>query len=411
MIEPLQHAPYGPSSAARIVLCPGSYRLHESSKDTFASAEGTVAHSIHEAALSDPLWNPYDDVGKTVVCGEFEVEVTEEMVEAVLESVGKIEAFLDIEREAGRHPIMFVERRVDVSTWTPIPNQFGTADVIIVSGNVMYVPDYKHGRGVRVDAQDNVQTALYAGGALELVHDLYHGEIEIVRLGINQPRNGGCRDVDMTVEELEVFLEDVRVKLLVSQEPNPPYHPSQKACQFCSAKSTCPALAQKMFDFASAAFDNLEKPIRVIGGPVLLESSLALAPVRLTDDQVVILWQLIPLVKSWIGAVEAETNRRAQAGIPVRGLKLVEGRGSRDWVAPPGEIIKTLTAIGIKYEELFEEKMISVSAAENKIPKDKREEISGLWKRVPGKPIVALETDKRKAINASRVDAFDDVSE
>jgi len=411
VIEPLQHAPYGPSSAARIVLCPGSYRLHESGKDTFASAEGTVAHSIHERALSEPLWNPYDQVGETVICGEFQIEITDEMVDAVMESVGKIEAFLDIEREAGRTPVMFVEERVDVSTWTPIPDQFGTADVIIVSGNVMYVPDYKHGRGVRVDAQDNVQTALYAGGALEKVHDLYHGEIEIVRLGINQPRNGGCRDVDMTTDELTHFLEDVRVKLLVSQEPNPPYSPSQKACQFCSAKPTCPAAAQRMFDYASAAFDNLETPIRVIGGPVLLESSIPEMPERLTDDQLVMLWQLIPLFKSWANAIEAETNRRAQVGIPVRGLKLVEGRGSRDWAVPPGQIIKTLTDIGVKYEDLFEEKMISVSAAEGKLPKELREKISGLWKRTPGKPIVALETDRRKAISAARIDAFDDVSE
>ncbi len=370
-----------------------------------------MAHSVHEHALSDPLWNPYDQVGEVVKCGEFEIEITDEMVDAVMESVGKIEAFLDIEREAGRVPVLLVEQRVDVSTWTPIPDQFGTADVIIVSGNVMYVPDYKHGRGVRVDAQDNVQTALYAGGALELVHDLYHGEIDTVRLGINQPRNGGCRDVDMSVDDLGTFLEDVRVKLLASQGPNPEYVPSQKACQFCSAKPTCPALAQRMFDFASAAFDNLDTPIRVIGGPVLLESSVPESPARLTDDQVVTMWQLVPLFKQWASAIEAETNRRAKGGIPVRGLKLVEGRGSRDWAVPPGQIIKTLTAIGVKYDELFEEKMISVSAAEGKIPKDKREEISGLWKRTPGKPIVALETDRRKAITASHIDAFDDVSE
>ncbi len=49
--------------------------------------------------------------------------------------------------------VVMVEQRLDFSKY--VPDGFGTGDCVIVTDEVFTVIDYKHGKGVAVDAEHN----------------------------------------------------------------------------------------------------------------------------------------------------------------------------------------------------------------------------------------------------------------
>ena len=81
-------------------------------------------------------------------------------------------------------PAVFVEQRVDLSEY--IPSGFGSSDCILIHGSDLYVYDFKYGKGVRVEAEDNPQMRLYALGAYLMYREFW--KIEQVHMTIVQPR-------------------------------------------------------------------------------------------------------------------------------------------------------------------------------------------------------------------------------
>ena len=55
-------------------------------------------------------------------------------------------------RSAGDH---YYETRIDISSITPIPKQFGTADHYALSDHLMVITDLKYGEGVKVYAAED----------------------------------------------------------------------------------------------------------------------------------------------------------------------------------------------------------------------------------------------------------------
>src|SRR5690625_7650404 len=70
---------------------------------------------------------------------------------------------VDWVREQATGCELFVEERVHMDTW--IPDQFGTVDTLIVRPDLIIVTVFKGGRGVVVDADNNLRMVLYALGA------------------------------------------------------------------------------------------------------------------------------------------------------------------------------------------------------------------------------------------------------
>ena len=75
-------------------------------------------------------------------------------------------------------------KSLDFSDWAP--EGFGTGDCIIVADDLLEIIDFKYGKGVRVEAENNPQMRLYALGAIKLYGELY--DIKRVRMSIIQPR-------------------------------------------------------------------------------------------------------------------------------------------------------------------------------------------------------------------------------
>ena len=55
-------------------------------------------------------------------------------------------------------PAVLIEQRLDFSTY--VKEGFGTGDCVLIADGTLHIVDYKHGRGVLVEAEENPQMML-----------------------------------------------------------------------------------------------------------------------------------------------------------------------------------------------------------------------------------------------------------
>lgn len=412
------HSKFSASAAPRWLACPGSVVLSAGKPDSGSkyAAWGTVAHELADAALSAG-WTkiPADGLQISTVVGEHMVDIDRDMVacvETYIANVREMTAGADLFRS---------ERRVNYSRWIGVPEDagWGTADVIAVLGAELQVHDLKTGQGVEVDARDNEQMMLYAGGALAEIDDLGL-DIETVRLVIHQPRiRQAPSEWSLSVDELRTWLtgrarSGAASVLNAEACVNDPafattfLSPGEKQCKFCKAKATCPALAAAVLETVQGApatvddFDDLtvEKPAGSTTADFLANA--------LTK---------VDMIEEWCTAVRAEAERRLLAGEKVPGFKLVQGkRGARKW-ANEKDAEAALKTFRLKLEEMYDFKLISPTSAE-KLAKAETigprqwTKLQQLITQTEGKPHVAPASDPRTAIDVRPVvDAFENVAD
>jgi len=298
------HSPLGASSAKRWMACPSSATLIRQQKiigkDSEWAMEGTVAHEVAAMCLEGDQ-DAWEIVGQRIK----DHDVTCEMAEAV-------QVYLDYCRSimADKGVKVFIEygvklERLHESLW-------GTADFVAISRDVLYIADYKHGAGVKVETAENEQMMYYAYAVLM---SLPEGDRpETVSMAIVQPRYfgfNGVEDYCISSAELEVWGSEVLLPAMeVASADNPESFCPGSHCQFCPAKLQCPALTG-MFRAALAS--------QLDGVP------------KMTDAQLGLEWAQIEAVKFYITAVQREVEARLLKGKPVPGLKLVAKRADRVW--------------------------------------------------------------------------------
>lgn len=403
------HALFSPSSSPRVTSCPASLALHTDQGTSEEAAEGTVAHFLHERVLRGELLWAHAAIGEehVVMEGEqhYRFTVTQEMADAVHESTELVQdIFAEMER-AGEEPVMRIEVKADISRWTPVDEQFGSSDVIIVGKTRLVVIDYKHGRGVKVDAENNTQLALYALGA----YAEYEGwnDFETIDIRIHQPRMDNFPTWQLTPAELLAFGDWIAERFKLAIEPDAPFGPSEKACKFCGAKARCPALAKMTENLMAGVFDDLDAAV-VDAKPVLPDFAEVAEARLLKADALSYLWKKKKLIEDYLGAVQTECEHRLLHGEPLPELKLVEGRSSRAW-KDEIDARQKLEALGCEKPDIIKVVLVTPAQAEKLLPKPLREQLEPLIDKTPGRPTVALATDKRKEWKNPSTEAFDDL--
>ena len=219
-----------------------------------------------------------------------------------------------------------------------------------------------------------------------------------MRLVISQPRLNSYSEWAIPLEELLAFGEQVKKAAAITRLADAPLQASEKACKFCKAKATCPALTQAVEVATGAMFDDLTEPTK---------------PAGCTSDDLANKMALVKLVEDWCKAVRAETERRLLAGEPVTGYKLVQGKqGNRKW-ADADEAEATLKGLRLKVEEMYDLSLISPTTAEKlagagTIGPRQWKKVIPLITRSEGSPSVAPESDKRPAlVVGGNTDDFD----
>jgi hypothetical protein len=369
------HALLSASGAHRWLNCTPSALLEEDFPDTTseAAAEGTLAHEICEAKLlgkrwtkqkKDPLYQPEMD------------EHTNTYKDRIKDLKGCFDA----------DPFMAIEQRLDLTEY--IPEGFGTADCVLI-GRVgeetsMVVVDFKYGKGVKVDPEDNPQLMLYALGAYEAYKDFY--EIDNVNLCICQPRIDNVATWICPVSKLKAFGEVVKERAAEAIAGAGEFKPGDW-CRFCRAKARCKARAEKNVELAFA----LDKDKALLTNEELGEY------LKTGED-----------VAAWLSDLKDLALSECLAGRPVKGYKAVAGRSLRAF-DDPDAAIADLIAAGVEEAILYERKPLTLAKIEKALGKATFEELAGAHVVKPeGKPTLVEESDKREAITnkVSAAEAF-----
>lgn len=369
-----KHALMSPSSAERWASCPGSVPLTRNLPDDPSpfAAEGSCAHEVAARCLLENQ-RAAAFVGQ-VFHGH---EVTAEMAEHV-------DTYCQWVRDYRQHPSddLHIEVALPIDPITGEPDAVGTADAVVLSfaHQEITVADLKYGRGVRVQAEQNLQLVLYALAAMALYGVV--ADWQTVRLVIVQPRAGGVSEWLLTVGELEAYANTLRlaaerVRQALSEGPAHFLNPGEKACRWCRAKAICPALSAQVLD------------------------DVETIPEAASNPEIAHLLPRIAMIEDWCRALRAEAERRLIAGIPVPGFKLVEGKkGARAW-DDLTQVESLLKSMRLKVADMYDLKLISPTTAE-KLFKDQPKRWARLQQHITqksGSPSVVPVADPRQAVS------------
>lgn len=412
-----QHALLSPSSAHRWLACAASVAASQGIPDTPSehALEGTLAHEIAAQALTQNL--NVTALASTTLEREdgSRLTLSEGDLPALQSYVDFVRAASSARSSLAPAAERFIEQALNIGAITGEEGAKGTADAVVIEGDRLHVIDLKWGRGVRVQAEDNLQLALYALGTLASLDPL--GEIEEVTMTIVQPRLEHVASWTRPAQSLRAMAPRIRqggehaLRLLRDGAQESDYHPGIEQCRFCPARATCAALAKHalaaVVDDFDVATQELAQPLQQASTSVATLDGAALGRCMANA----------PLVELWLKAVRAEVETRLLAGASVPGFKLVAGRkGARKW-ANDTEAEDMLRAMRLKTEQMYELKLISPTSAEKlhkagDIGPRQWPKLQALIAQGEGAPSVAPDSDKRPAINVSATaDDFERIEE
>lgn len=375
------HALLSASSASRWLNCTPSAVLEnaEGPRETSVYAqEGTLAHELGELYIRHDELRTIDDQAFSDRFDEIMNNplFSEEMLDVVPTYVDYcVEQFHEAQSN-DPEAILDVEQKLDLTEF--VPESFGTADCVIIGGNLLEVVDYKHGKGVPVYAEWNKQLMLYGLGALRKYDVLF--DIEEVRLTIVQPRINNISSWQISVEDLLKWAKEELVPVAKLAFEGKGELKAGDWCKFCAVKNRCRALYQKNAELAKFDFQE---------------------PALLSDEEISKVLEQIPQLVEWANSVQDYAqNEAVNHGKTWPGFKLVEGVSRRKWLDED----KVAEAIFSKIPEASEDqvydmKLKTITQIEKIFGKKVVEQqLSDVIVKPQGKPTLVPISDKRPAI-------------
>lgn len=368
-----QHALLSASSANRWLHCTPSARLEELLPDTESehARRGTLAHAIAELKL-----RKYCTVMKA---SAYKASLKQYEKDPLYEPemASNTDMYLDYIKGVitgypkDTKPNVYIEHRIRYDHIAP--EGFGTADCIVIGGNDLHIIDYKNGRGVKVEAEENPQMKLYALGALREFGLLY--DIQFVHLTIVQPNLGGLDSWTTPVDALYTWADEIRP---IAQAA---YNGDGECvtgswCKFCKAFVNCPAQRKDFSMFSDLTDQDVSS---------------------LSFDEIGNLLARIPAVAEWMDKMREYALEQIISGKAIPGWKSVEGQSRRAW-ANQEMAFKALIDGGVNEAILYKREPLTLAAVEKEIGKKQFDELAAAFVTRPaGAPTLAPETDKRPA--------------
>lgn len=372
---PTQHALLSASGAHRWLHCTGSPLLEKDFPDSTSvyAQEGTLAHYLCELKLMAYT----GEITKRKLTSMKIKLMKSELWQPEMDSTS--EAYLDYIKDITMSytvkPVILIEKKVDFSRY--VPEGFGTADCLILAGDTLHVVDYKHGKGVVVDADHNPQMMLYALGAMSELSLLYR--FKFVHMTIVQPRVNNISEFTMTADELVEWGESVvKPKAEAAISGNGTFEAGDW-CRFCRAKRQCKTRYESN--------DSLYPELSAQHDPRLITLAELGEYLKRGKD-----------MAAWLEDMKEYALSESLAGADIPGWKAVEGRGSRTFT-DTDEAVDTLIKNGIDESVLYERRVLTLAQMEKAVGKKAFGEIVGnLVVKNPGKPTLVEESDKRPRI-------------
>lgn len=372
---PTQHALLSASGAHRWLHCTGSPLLEKDFPDSTSvyAQEGTLAHYLCELKLMAYT----GEITKRKLTSMKNKLMKSELWQPEMDSTS--EAYLDYIKDITMSytvkPVILIEKKVDFSRY--VPEGFGTADCLILAGDTLHVVDYKHGKGVVVDADHNPQMMLYALGAMSELSLLYR--FKFVHMTIVQPRVNNISEFTLTADEITEWGEMVVKPKAEAAISGKGEFEAGDWCRFCRAKQQCKTRYESN--------DSLYPELSERHDPRLITLDDLGKYLKRGKD-----------MAAWLEDMKEYALSESLAGADVPGWKAVEGRGSRAFT-DTDEAVDTLIKNGIDESVLYERRVLTLAQMEKAVGKKAFGELVGdLVVKNPGKPTLVEESDKRPRI-------------
>lgn len=403
MPTPNAHALLSASSAHRWLKCTAAPLFEQNfpAGTSVYAEEGTLAHSVCELYAKKKF--------TVMSTRKFNSELKKLQVKPLYsdEMIRTAEAYVEYltEKAMGytKMPHFAFEVRVDLTEY--IPDGFGTCDCAMIGDDTLHITDYKHGKGVKVDAKDNPQMRLYALGVLKLYLPIFGDTIKKVSMGICQPRLPETVSEDaLTVEELLAWGESI--KPIAQEAYNGPgtFCPGDH-CRFCRGKAQCRARAEQNSAFAD--FKDCvpagKVPPEQASLPAEARAVLGLPPI-LTDAEIGELLIRAESLVQWYKDLQAYATEALLSGKEIPGWKVVAGRSNRAF-KDTDAAIKAVMALGYDEAMLYERKPKTLTEIESLLGKKKfAEALADHVTKPLGKPTLAPTSDKREPYSTAAAD-------
>lgn len=276
------------SGMYRLAQCPGSWlaeRMCPVDVESDDAAVGTYLHGCMEKGET-----PEDPEQAEVIecCKQLEQELVEEIFgDAALKVIREERMFVSGDEEC---EVLF-SGMPDVVYYSPLKD-------------VALILDYKFGRLAVDSVEKNRQLAALA---VLLKHKMGNCPAEVYA-GIIQPYVS--RRKPQLVKFLPNHLDDAEVYLkrviAEAETPNAPLRPDEKACRYCRAKASCPAVSMALVSVTSG--------------------DLTGAWESWTPSKKREAYDLAKLAKKWAASVEAKLKADLKADMEIPGLTLAPGK-------------------------------------------------------------------------------------
>jgi hypothetical protein len=383
----------------------------ESSSSAFAM-EGTAAHELAARALLKDLDpDAWLDAAIEVEKNEY-ITVTDEMVEAVT-------VYVHYVREAAANAAgkLWIEKRFDLASMNPPAPMYGTTDAAIftprtkptkrnVNGqmqmvmgkpSLLEIVDYKHGRGVVVEALDNPQLLYYALGAIMATKV----RPDRVKVTVVQPRaphtDGIIRSAEYEYEEIVEFKNQLFEDARATQDPGASLCMGDW-CRFCPAQAICPEQQDLFVQTMADPFTHSQL--------VAVEEFGAELPVPegLSREVILEVMEKAPMIEAWFKSIREHVRELTEAGEET-GYKLVPKRAMRRWRDTDEVEAFLQNQIG---EEAFARKLRSPAQAEKALKAIGMKLPEQLWVKISSGSNLVPESDPRPALPPEPQDAAAD---
>lgn len=358
------HYKLSPSATKRWINCPGSLELSRQApeqKESIYAAEGTKAHAVAETCL---------------LTGEKACKVSDcdEMAEAV-------QVYLDDIDRARKTYKVVVEHTERTLKSTEVEGLGGTSDHIMVYFDgaklVLHVWDYKHGQGVVVDAEDNMQALSY----FAILRGHYAEEFDAYRITIVQPRGFGEEKIrfwECSEDRVQQHID--AIKDAIGKD----HLRAGDWCRWCPALRICPEVRKHALEVAQTEFDEIRDDT-----DVLLE-----------------LVRVEPAIRKLLDLVPGALLEKFRRGEQVPGYKVIEKRSFRRWKCDdPDYVTGMLEEAGFDPSLAFDKVLKTPPKLEKELP-DKKLIADHVHQVVIGYKVVPVSA-RGNSVDLTNVEEFD----
>lgn len=383
------HALLSASGASRWLNCPPSAKLEEAEgpRETSVYAEeGTLAHELAELYIRHDILGTVDD---QVFSDRFDEIMnnklfSEEMLDVVPVYVDYCSEQFNEAVSNDPQALMEIEQKLDLTKY--VPESFGTADCVVIGGNVLEIIDYKHGKGVPVYAEWNKQLMLYGIGAYLKYEMLY--DIQEIRVTIVQPRINNISSWQISIDELFKWADEELAPIAKLAFEGDGELKAGDWCKFCAVKSRCRTLYKKNVEIAKYDFKE---------------------PNLLSDEEISDILERTPALVEWANSIHEYAQEKAvNQGKVWPGFKLVEGTSRRKWLDEGAVAEAIFSKIPEASEDqVYDMKLKTITQIEKVFGKKVvAEQLSDVIVKPQGKPTLVPLSDKRPALGLE--EAIDD---